>query len=59
MAKHSFTFIPCPYNTAKPVEAHCTCGVILPALSSTDAMRIARVHIEAENVKESSEAITQ
>ena len=58
MAKHSFTFVPCDSATA-PIEARCSCGVILPAHSGTDAVRIAKVHIESERSKESSEAITQ
>lgn len=57
MPKHAFTFIPCPSKDS-PVEAQCSCGVILPAKNGTDAVRIAKVHIDAEREKEIGDAIT-
>ena len=54
---HSITYIPTP-NVDVPVEVHCSCGVVLSAHSGTDAVRVAKVHIEGEKLKEASDAIT-
>ena len=42
-------------STVAPVEVQCSCGTKLPAKNGTDAMLIARVHIEGERTRELSE----
>jgi hypothetical protein len=57
MMAHNITYTPMS-NVDVPILVRCTCGVILPAHSGTDAVRVAKVHIEGEKLKEASDAIT-
>ena len=57
VGEHNITFMPVKGATA-PIEVRCSCGVKLPAHNGTDAMNIARIHVEGERVKEIDNAIT-
>ena len=57
MADHFMKFVPVE-GKAAPIEIRCSCGAKLDAYNGTDAMRIAKIHIDAERAKE-TESVTQ
>lgn len=49
MLGHEISFA--NHRNGTEVVVTCSCGVVLRAISKTDAMRVARTHIKTESVK--------
>jgi hypothetical protein len=57
MKGHAITYADYP-SKETPIEVQCECGARIPARNGKDALEMARVHIEAERIKVSSESPT-